>query len=173
VLASGEVATIRIDVTTQGAGTITNGAAVTADEADPNYSNNTDLESTVVQGADLALAQSDSPDPASVGQRLTYTIQIDNAGPDMAQGVTLTDKLGKGLRFSSASSTQGRCVKRTRTTVECNLADLAVGDTATVTLAVRATRPGNLSNSASIRASQPPDPNLANNTATETTTVQR
>jgi uncharacterized repeat protein (TIGR01451 family) len=174
-LASGEVASARIVVRPKRSGTLYNlTEAWTDDVPDPNYDNNSVLESSVVDPAtDLVLTQSDSADPVSIGERLSYTLQVDNAGPETAKGVSLVDTLGKGLRFWSARSDQGRCVQRTRTTVECNLADLATNGTATITLVVRPTRPGSPSNTASVRASQPDDPNPADNTVTETTTVQR
>jgi uncharacterized repeat protein (TIGR01451 family) len=126
-----------------------------------------------VTGTDLAVSVSDAPDPVSVGGQLTYTIQVDNAGPDTATGVTLTDRLAKGVRFRSARSTQGRCVLGTKTVVQCNLAGLDAGTGVTVTLVTVPTRAGNLSNTASVAASQPLDRNLTNNSATVTTTVQR
>ena len=49
ILASGETATAGIDVTAREAGTITNGAAVTGNETDPDNANNTALESTEVE----------------------------------------------------------------------------------------------------------------------------
>jgi uncharacterized repeat protein (TIGR01451 family) len=126
-----------------------------------------------VAGADLVLTLSDAPDPVTVGGLLTYTVEVENAGPGMANGVILTNKLAKGLRLRSARSTQCRCALRTKATVECNLADLDAGAAVTVTLVTGPTRAGSLSNIASVTASQPLDRNPANNTATETTTVQR
>jgi uncharacterized repeat protein (TIGR01451 family) len=124
-----------------------------------------------VTGADLGVTVSDAPDPVSVGAQLTYTIEVANAGPDLATGVILKDTLAKGVRLRSTRSTQGRCVLRTKTTIECNLAELDAGAGATVTVVVRPTRAGNLSNTASVTASQPLDRNPANNTAIATTTA--
>jgi uncharacterized repeat protein (TIGR01451 family) len=61
ILASGEAATVGIDVTPQDAGTISNGAAATADQTDPNNANNTDLESTDVQSLGYARPKSATP----------------------------------------------------------------------------------------------------------------
>jgi uncharacterized repeat protein (TIGR01451 family) len=128
--------------------------------------------SWAVTGADLGVSVSDAPDPVSVGARLTYTIRVQNTGPDVAAGVIVTDKLAKSLKLRSARSNQGRCVLRTRTRVECNLAGLDPGAEATITLATVPTRAGVLSNTASVTASQPLDRNPANNTVTETTIAQ-
>jgi uncharacterized repeat protein (TIGR01451 family) len=51
-LAAGAVATVTIQVTPNAPGTITNTASVTANEADPDPSDNTDSEDTTVQPAD-------------------------------------------------------------------------------------------------------------------------
>ena len=121
--------------------------------------------------ADLSLAMSDSPDPVAPGQTLTYTLNVTNRGGLTAGGVTLTDRLPKGVRLRSARSDRGRCIARNNRTVACNLADLAGGESATVTIAVRPLRAGTISNTATVRASQPADPNSQNDVAAQVTTV--
>jgi hypothetical protein len=55
-------------------------------------------------------------------------------------------------------------------TLSCDLGALAAGATASVTIVVEPERNGAPTNTATVRAAQP-DSNLANNSATETTTV--
>ena len=55
--------------------------------------------------ADLTLTKTDSPDPVTEGDDLTYTIQIHNAGPDIATGVTMTDVLPPNTTFVSLTKT--------------------------------------------------------------------
>ena len=63
-------------------GTITNQASVSSDTADPNATNDTASEDTLVNAqADLSITKSDSPDPVLAGNQLTYTVTVDNAGP--------------------------------------------------------------------------------------------
>ena len=50
--------------------------------------------------AALAVTQSDSPDPAHVGDDITYTVQVHNDGPDDAEAVTLSDRLPDASTFS-------------------------------------------------------------------------
>jgi uncharacterized repeat protein (TIGR01451 family) len=50
---------------------------------------------------DLAITKTDSPDPVNVGSTLTYTIQVQNLGPNAATGVAVTDQLPKGVDFVS------------------------------------------------------------------------
>jgi uncharacterized repeat protein (TIGR01451 family) len=127
-------------------------------------------------GADLSITKSGSPDPVVSGNQLTYTIAVTNNGPQDATGVTVTDPLPADVHFNSLSSTQGTCARSTTRhsprdgTVTCSLGGLANGTSATVTIVVTATRPGTLTNTASVTGDQT-DPNLANNSATATTIV--
>ena len=59
-----------------------------------------------------------------------------------------------------------------RTEVRCALSDLAEGDSATVTIVVRPTRKGTITNTATATALDPADPDATNNTATESTIVK-
>jgi uncharacterized repeat protein (TIGR01451 family) len=128
--------------------------------------------SLVPQVADLVVSKSDAPDPVHVGQTLTYTITVTNEGPLAATGVTLTDTLPKNAGFGSAATTQGSCtVKPAKRLVTCNLGGVAAGATVTVTISVRPTSKGTISNTAQVAAASPPDPNSANNKDTEATTV--
>ena len=53
--------------------------------------------------ADLSISKTSAPDSPVMGQKLTYTLTVANAGPDAAEGVTVTDVLAAGLTFDSAS----------------------------------------------------------------------
>lgn len=118
--------------------------------------------------ADLSIAKVDSADPSRVGRDLTYTLTVTNNGPNPASGVTATDTLPSGLSARSSTASQGSCSGTT--TVTCSLGDLASGASATVTIVVRPTAAGTITNSASVSGEQP-DPDSANNTATQDTTV--
>jgi uncharacterized repeat protein (TIGR01451 family) len=120
--------------------------------------------------ADLSLTNVDSPDPAHVGQELTYRITVTNSGPRGASGVRVTDKLPKTTGFGSTSSSQGTC-SRNKLTVSCSLGGLAKGATATIQILVKPTQKGTITNTASVSASQPTDPDPTNNTTTATTEV--
>jgi uncharacterized repeat protein (TIGR01451 family) len=121
--------------------------------------------------ADLSVTKTDSPDPAHVGQKLTYTVAVTNNGPDQATGVILSDTLPKTTGFGSVSTTQGTCT-RTKTGVMCNLGTLASGGTATVTIVVKPTQKGTITNTVTVAATSPTDPNTANNTASQSTVVK-
>jgi hypothetical protein len=55
--------------------------------------------------------------------------------------------------------------------VTCNLGTVASGATVTRTIVVKPSSKGTITNTATVRATSPPDPNTANNTATAQTTV--
>jgi uncharacterized repeat protein (TIGR01451 family) len=49
-----------------------------------------------VDVADVSLSKADGPDPVTVAQSLTYTLIVNNTGPDAATGVMLSDTLPAG-----------------------------------------------------------------------------
>ncbi len=116
-------------------------------------------------GADLSIAVTDSPDPASVGGTITYTLTVTNNGPSSAAGVAVSDPLPATVTFVSASS---GCTGTA--TVSCPVGTLASGAAASVQIVVTATSAGTVANTATVTASTS-DPNGANNSATDSTTV--
>jgi len=120
---------------------------------------------------DISVTKTDSPDPVHVGQNLTYTITVTNGGPATATGVTMSDTLPKNAGFGSVTASQGACtIKPEKRLVTCSLGSVAGGAKATVTIVVKPTSKGTITNTATASATQP-DPNAANNSATAVTTV--
>ena len=106
---------------------------------------------------------------------LTYTIGVQNLGPDVATGVRVTDQLPKSVDFVSATTTAGKCARKGRK-VTCELGQVGppglvnYGAPPTVTLAVIPRKTGVISNSATVQAEQK-DPVKSNDKATATTSV--
>ncbi|MCC7041152.1 MAG: DUF11 domain-containing protein [Burkholderiales bacterium] len=121
--------------------------------------------------ADLVVNQTDSPDPGPAGGVFTYTVRIDNNGPDTAVAASVVNTLPPGSTFVSASTTHGSCGAPLGGVLTCPLGDLPFLDQATVTITVILPTPGVYVNTVSASATTP-DPNPANNTdRTEDTTA--
>jgi len=106
---------------------ITNSVTVTSTTSDPNSANNTASTSSTVASptqADVAIIKTASPEPVNQGTNLTYTLQVTNNGPAVAQNVVVTDVLPGQVTFTSVSipASQGSCTyTAATTTVSCNL----------------------------------------------------
>ncbi len=85
-------------------GDITNTAEVTSPTPDTDSSNDTiDVTTTVVSNAsDLSISMTSTPEPdASTTSTITYSISVDNAGPNPAKDVIIRDVLVNDLSFIS------------------------------------------------------------------------
>ena len=125
--------------------------------------------SAAAGGADLSIDKSASPNSPNVGQTLTYTLRIQNRGPDTAAGVAVSDNLPSQLSVASVTSTQGTCTSTTAS-VNCNLGSISSGSSATVTIVANANAAGSAVNTASVSSSTA-DSNTANNTDSVTNTI--
>ena len=92
---------------------------------------------STVDPADLSLSKSDSPDPVVENALLTYTLEVDNAGPDPATTVVVSDDLPSQVDPISADPSVGNCEIQGKK-VRCELGTLDSGASATVTIEVRA-----------------------------------
>ena len=102
----------RVDV----AGPKTNTAQVSAaDQLDVdstpgnNIPTEDDQDSVTIEAPqiDLSLTKGASPTTVVVGQNVTFTIDLANAGPSTATGVTVRDQIPAGISFVSSTATQG------------------------------------------------------------------
>jgi uncharacterized repeat protein (TIGR01451 family) len=118
---------------------------------------------------DLSVTKVDAPDPAKLNGQIVYTMLVRNAGPSTATGVTLADPLPAGTSFVSVSTTQGTC-SFSGGLVQCSLGTIPAGGSVSVTLVVKATRAGVLTNEVTV-VGQEPESNTANNRATAPTLV--
>ena len=73
----------------------------------PEHGNNTASATETPQQADLVVFKRVSNPTPNVGDTITFTVRVTNAGPDNATGVIVQDLLPAGLTFLSAVPTQG------------------------------------------------------------------
>ena len=124
------------------------------------------------QNVDLGVTKSDSPDPVTEGENITYSIVVTNYGPGDATNVTLTDTNFDLVTLVSATPSQGTCSAMMQV-VTCDIGSLASGATASVTVVVTASNvdePTQIANQVSVSGSEV-DPVGSNDSATEQTTV--
>jgi uncharacterized repeat protein (TIGR01451 family) len=127
--------------------------------------------------ADVSVTSS-GPSQVTAGTNATYTITITNNGPNIAQGVVLTDTLPAGATFGSMTQLPGGdpfvLSQSSGTATETATGDIASGSSDTFTLVVTAAAnlaPGaNFSNAAAVTASTL-DANSANNSTTVTGSI--
>jgi uncharacterized repeat protein (TIGR01451 family) len=152
---------------------------------DANGGNNVDTEETTVTGAapgeaDLSVTKTDSPDPVTAGDPLTYNLTVTNTGPDAAEEVSLSDQMDPQTTFQSItpSSASWSCTPPPAGTavVFCSRSGpMAPGASETFFLLVRvnATATGTIINKVEVGSGATLDPNPGNNADTENTEVTR
>lgn len=182
---------LAIAVVQPAAGSISNQACVAlsgAGRVDDNAANNCQTvgNASTSTSADLSISKAASPSPVVVGQNLTYTLTVRNAGPDVATDVHVRDTLNNllnpgGLMSAAVTSGTGTCnpagPANGNVTVDCTIPTLANGASAVVTLVVKPANTGaddlTRTNSATVHSNDVGDPNRGNNTSnTTSTTVQ-
>jgi uncharacterized repeat protein (TIGR01451 family) len=170
VLPVDDSAEITIAGTISAAGTLINTATASAGTPDPDLTNNSASVTIPITSADLSIAKAHAPDPVNVGDVLTYTLLVGNAGPSTADDVRVTDTLDATTTFVSATPSQGTCSGAPA--LVCQLGPLPSGAKATIVVRVTPQVAGSLNNTAAV-TSKTFDPNPPNNSATATTPVTR
>jgi uncharacterized repeat protein (TIGR01451 family) len=127
------------------------------------------LNMNPTSGADLSVQAGASPDPVSVTQNLTYSIQVINSGPSDSTDTVLKDTLPSGMSFTSAETTLGSCTQASLV-VTCAIGKIVSGDSANVTIVVVPSVTGSATNAATVSGSQP-DLVSSNNTITQSVRV--
>lgn len=169
--------TVAVEATATAGDSIANTATVDvpAGSNDPNTSNNSStVNNTVGVSADLAITKTHTGNfkPATNG---VFTITATNNGPSDSSAATVTDVLPTGLTYVSATGTGTTCTNAGQT-VTCDIAPaMSSGASIPITLTV-AVDPNftasTLDNTASI-SSATTDPNPANNSDTDTVTMDQ
>ncbi len=138
-----------------------------SDEFDPDPGNNTSSVTETPLASDLSLMKTASAATAKVGDTLTYTLVVTNAGPGRAEGVSLQDTLPSGVQFVSASLAP---ISQSGGVLQFDLGSLESRASASVQVMVLAETAGSLVNHALVSSSTD-DPDPSNNDAEATTIV--
>jgi uncharacterized repeat protein (TIGR01451 family) len=179
--------TVNATSTSSVTGTLSNTAtvAVPAGTTDPTPANNTATDTDELTAQyDLAITKVDNVGGSSItatqgslvsGGALTYTIVVTNNGPSDVRGATVTDPFPADITsdtFTAVESDGASGFSSTGSGAISDVVDMPAGSTITYTVNAT-TSPaatGILSNTATVGIgdSNGTDPNLANNTATDT-----
>jgi uncharacterized repeat protein (TIGR01451 family)/CSLREA domain-containing protein len=174
-LTNGNQATLTLTTIAAQAGSFTNTATITAsDQSDNNFANNTSSVTITVQPrvsfADLQINKTVNKTSVIVGETFTYTVTLTNNGLDDATGISISDIAPPGISFGQVTASAGSYDSSTgRWTIN----SLSNGSHAILTIVATATQAGAITNTASVTASNVPDPNLNNNTSSVTITIQQ
>jgi len=119
-----------------------------------------------VSNADLAVVLSDSPDPVTAGNNLSYTAQLTNTGPSDATNASVALPVPAGTTFVSASADGGGTCTNV-SPITCTWAGITANGAvriATIVVAVPANAVnGSLINAAVTATSNTPDADPADN----------
>ncbi len=123
-----------------------------------------------VEGANLVLTQSDSPDPVTAGMPSDLYVRGHQSGPLGCHRSGAHRCPSAGVIFSSASP--GCTYNSSSREVGCAVGSLANGASVSITITVVPTAPGTLTNTGAVSAAET-DPAPSNNSAQVQTTVLR
>ena len=124
--------------------------------------------------ADVAITKTDGVTTATPGGSVTYTIVASNAGPDPAPSSTVADTFPAALTctWTCAGAGGGTCTAAGGGNIN-DSANLPVGGSVTYTAScgISSGASGSLVNTATVAASGVGDPDISNNSATDTDTL--
>lgn len=165
-LANGSSATLTVTATVNASGSYANTAIINGNETDPDLSNNSSTVTPTPGALQANLGVLKTVDVASptIGSNVTFTIAVNNAGPNNATNVKVTDVLPPGYTFISSTVTTGTFNQLLGT---WTIGDFANGAVATMTITARVNAVGPYANTADIAGAEL-DPVPANNTSTIT-----
>jgi uncharacterized repeat protein (TIGR01451 family) len=167
-------------VSLSASGTLSTTATVTSPSGvtDSNSANNSATDSdTIIYRADLKVTVNDGKSAVVAGSKNTYTITVNNLGPSNVSGAVINDTFPSTFTGVTYTAAQTGGASGFRASGSGNIHDTVtmpagskISYKATGTISASAT--GSISDTATVTApSGVTDPNLANNSATDTDTL--
>ncbi|MDQ6473090.1 gliding motility-associated C-terminal domain-containing protein [Flavobacterium sp. LHD-80] len=175
-LANGKFETLQVTATVNASGIYLNTAEITAanvfdPDSTPNNGNTTEDDYAEVAtipvstSADLSLSKTVSNATPLVGSQVTFSLEINNNGPQDTDGVIVTDLLPSGYTYVSYTTTTGNYSASTGLW-NIGILPVSASHTLQITAVVNAT--GNYLNTAEVTASNQPDPDSTPNNGVTT-----
>ena len=173
-LTSGTTATLTIvTLVTNGVtvpSTLTNTAIATTTTTDPNTADNTSTETTeVLAPSDLAITKSTVRGIVSVGETVTFVLDVVNNGPGDATGVIVSDLLPDGYTYVSHDAPTGTTYSDA--TGDWTIGSMINGASLSLEIVVTVDSSGPFENTATV-SSNTPDSDNTNNTSSVTPEVR-
>src|SRR5438034_728271 len=109
--------------------------------------------------ADLSVTKTVSDATPNVGDQITFTVTLNNAGPDDATGVQVTDLLPAGVDFVSSNASQGSYVN---TSGVWTVGTVGPGGSQTLSITATVVSPAAQTNTGTISDADQFDPTAAN-----------
>ncbi len=159
--ASSSVHVVR-DTTAEDCGLVENTVQVTAgNEPVAAQGNNSANDSLTVNCPDVTVTKTAETTPVNAGDEIAFAIEVENLGPGVAYGVTLSDTLPGGFTWSEDSDD----CEIAAGVLSCDFGDLAAGETRTVTVSAStdAEDCATIPNTATVAATNEPSSATGNN----------
>jgi len=173
VFGSGASSTFTIpltDSTAVAGDTLPMTATVQENTPDSNMPNNAaPLDPTVLPVADLQVLKTVSDTTPNKNEVISYTVTLQNLGPDQATGVLVSEPYTSTANFTSPTYSISTGIYTPSTGV-WNVGSINPGDPQTLLITGTVTSPAAYTNTASVAHSDVFDPNATNNSASATNT---
>ena len=114
------------------------------DIAGPDTNERTDVFLAKLVSADLGVALDAAPEPVGTGDDLTYSLRVNNAGPDTSAEVEVSLLLPEGTTFVAADPSAGTCAAPAPAApraVTCALGDVPSAGSVDVTVTATVSAP--------------------------------
>jgi len=162
--------TVTISLATAIPGIVTATATAAFVGTDTQPSNNSaTIGTTIRREGDVRVAVADSADPVTLGDTISYTVTVNNAGPN-AGPVSVSIPV-TGASIASVSSASATCTN-TATAANCDIASLGTASASTITVNV-ATAAAGTANATATAVFQGVDSDPSNNSASADTVIRR